>query len=62
MDNKYQQAKDIALLLSDRDDTEVDETDIESWAEWDLYGWLEAWGHIWAEQEAAWKYCDEQNT
>lgn len=54
MNKKLEQAKDIALLLSDRDDTDVAEDDIQAWHEWDIYEWIEAWGHVWVKDKEEW--------
>ena len=41
---RYEDAKEVAMLILDQEDTEVTEEQIEEWDEEDLYAWLRAWG------------------
>lgn len=47
IDPKEQQAREIALILSERDDNDVTEDDVEGWRDWDIYEWIEAFGYEW---------------
>lgn len=59
---KYIIAKDeIAAHILENYNTDVTAEQIETWLEFDLYEWLEAWGFVWDGQEWANLGGDDDN-
>lgn len=54
LSRKEQWAKDIAYCIIEAEETDVTPGDIDRWASWDLYEWLEAWGYEWYEDDQEW--------
>ena len=56
-DRKYSEALDLGLLIVSNhgDETDVTENDVRGWPDYDLYEFLETWGHVWI--MSAWEYA-----
>jgi hypothetical protein len=57
IDQKEEQAREIALVLVDFENVDVTVEMLASWEKWDVYEWIEAYGYYWENEE--WLFNDE---
>lgn len=58
MTQKRTQALEVAEIICDSGETDVEFGGVKSWSDEDLYEWIESWGYTW-EGDDGWVYLED---